>query len=164
MKPERYEQFLKCQAKLYRFAYSLVKNVSDAEDIFQDTLIKVWELRTDWDNWSNFEAYIMRMLKNTFLNFKKKNHNRLYVALDDLVETPQLNDTEKGIVITDLRYKFNVLIDKLPEVQKNILYLREIEELEYKEIGEILDLTEAQVKVYMFRGRQYLKNTVHGAR
>jgi RNA polymerase sigma-70 factor (ECF subfamily) len=164
MKSKRYEQFLQCQAKLYRFAYSLVKNVGDAEDIFQDTLIKIWELRREWDNWTNFEAYTMRMLRNTFLNFKKKKYNRLHVELDDVVESPQLNDIEKGIVIADLHYKFNVLIGKLPEVQKDILYLREIEELEYKEIGEILDLTEAQVKVYLFRGRQHLKNKVHGTR
>lgn len=162
MKPKRYEQFLQGQAKLYRFAYSLVKNVGDAEDIFQDTLIKIWELRKDWDNWANFEAYTMRMLRNTFLNFKKKKNDRLHVELDELIERPQLNDIERGLIIADLHYKFNRLIDKLPEVQKNILYLREIEELEYKEIGEILDLTEAQVKVYLFRGRQHIKNKVHG--
>ena len=164
MKPERYEQFLKCQAKLYRFAYSLAKNVGDAEDIFQDTLIKIWELRKEWVTWTNFEAYAMRMLRNTFLNFKKKMHNRLYVELDNVAETPELNDIEKEIVIADLQYKFHALISRLPEVQKNILYLREIEELEYKEIAEILDLTESQVKVYLFRGRQYLKNKVHGTR
>lgn len=162
MKPERYDQFLKSQAKLYRFAYSLVKNVSDAEDIFQDTLIKIWELRSDWNTWLNFEAFQMRMLRNTFLNFQKK--NKLHVVLDDINEEPQLNETENGIIVADLMYKFNTLISKLPELQRNILYLREIEEMEYKEISEILDITESQVKVYLFRGRQYLKNKAHGQR
>jgi len=49
MKPKQYEQFLQCQPKLYRFAYSLVKHVGDAEDIFQDTLVKIWELKEEWD-------------------------------------------------------------------------------------------------------------------
>jgi RNA polymerase sigma-70 factor (ECF subfamily) len=164
MIPEQYDQFLNSQQKLYRFAYSLARNVSDAEDIFQETLIRVWQLRDDWPNWLNFEAYAMRMVRNTFLNFKKKSSRHLHVALDELEEEPQINDTEKAILVADLKYKFDTLISKLPDIQRNIMYLREIEELEYKEIAEVLEITEAQVKVYLFRGRQFIKSKVYGKR
>jgi RNA polymerase sigma-70 factor (ECF subfamily) len=164
MDPEQYNQFLSSQRKLYRFALSLTKDVNDADDIYQESLMKLWQLKEEWENWQNFEAYAMRMVRNTFLNYSKKNSNRVYVALEQITEQPEPNDTDKEMVLTDLRMRFNALISKLPEVQRNILYLREIEEMEYKEIGEVLDITEAQVKVYLFRGRQYLKSKVHGKR
>lgn len=164
MDSEQYNQFLSSQRKLYRFALSLTKDVNDADDIYQESLMKLWQLKEEWANWQNFEAYAMRMVRNTFLNYYRKNNNRVYVALEQITEQPEPNDTDKEMVLTDLRMRFNALISKLPEVQRNILYLREIEEMEYKEIGEVLDITEAQVKVYLFRGRQYLKSKVHGKR
>ena len=164
MDSEHYNQFLSSQRKLYRFALSLTKDVNDADDIYQESLMKLWQLKEEWVNWQNFEAYAMRMVRNTFLNYFKKNSNRPHLALEQITEQPEPNDTDKEMVLTDLRMRFNALISKLPEVQRNILYLREIEEMEYKEIGEVLDITEAQVKVYLFRGRQYLKSKVHGKR
>ncbi len=162
MDSEQYNQFLSSQRKLYRFALSLTKDVNDADDIYQESLMKLWQLKEEWANWQNFEAYAMRMVRNTFLNYYKKNSSRVHVALEHITEQPEPNYTDKQMVLTDLRMRFNAMISKLPEVQRNILYLREIEEMEYKEIGEVLDITEAQVKVYLFRGRQYLKSKVHG--
>ncbi len=164
MNPDQYKQFLDCQRKLYRFALSIIKNVRDAEDVYQETIVKIWQLKAEWGSWKNFEAYTMSMVHNACLNFIKKNTSRVYVALDDVTEVPEQNETDKNAVLTDLRMRFNSLISKLPEIQRNILYLREIEEMEYKEICEILGITEAKVKVYLFRGRQYLKNKVNGKR
>ncbi len=164
MDSEQYNQFLSSQRKLYRFALSLTKDVNDADDIYQESLMKLWQLKEEWANWQNFEAYAMRMVRNTFLNYYRKNNNRVHVALEHITEQPEPNDTDKEMVLTDLRMRFNAMISKLPEVQRNILYLREIEEMEYKEIAEVLEITEAQVKVYLFRGRQYLKSKVHGKR
>ena len=153
-----YDKFLSNQSKLYRFAYSLTKNVSDAEDIHQETLIKIWEMREHWDEWRNFEAYSMRMTRTVYLNFYKAKNRHPYLDLSEVIENPVQNDIEKNITINDLKYTFNTMIMNLPKLQQNILYLREIEELEYKEIAHILDITESQVKVYLFRGRQYIKN------
>lgn len=161
MKPELDQTFLQCRPKLYRFALSLVKNEADAQDIFQETLLKIWQQKANWNNWENFEAYAMRMVRNVFLNYRKKN-SQMFVDLAELPETATLNDMERQMNLSDLKMRFLALIDKLPEVQRNILYLREIEEFEYKEIGEVLELSESQVKVYLFRGRQYIKSKVHG--
>ncbi len=157
-------QLLKNQDKLFRFSLSLARNQNDAEDIYQETLIKIWELKDEWETWQNFEAYTMRMIRNTFLNFKKKSNSRAFVDIDDIVEIPQQNDIDQKNTLIDLKMKFDMLVRRLPEIQRNILHLREIEELEYKEIGEILDISESQVKVYLFRGRQYIKNKLNGTR
>ncbi|HWV65375.1 RNA polymerase sigma factor [Chitinophaga sp.] len=157
MNQSLYEKFLSSQSKLYRFAYSLAKNVSDAKDIHQDTLIKIWEMREQWEKWENMEAYGMRITRNTYLNFQKARQRRLHLELDELTEKPQPNEIEKHIVIDGLKHQFLSMIQPLPQLQQNILYLREVEELEYKEIAEILEISESQVKVYLFRGRQFIK-------
>lgn len=158
MNEELYKKFLDSQAKLYRFAFSLVKNISDAEDIHQETIIKIWQLRDDWVNWLSFEAFSMKMIKNACLNFNKKKRNHLQVVIEDVIEKPLQNETEHNIGKDYFQYKFNLIIEKLPEVQRNILHLREIEELEYQEIAKILEISESQVKVYLFRARQFLRN------
>ena len=163
MKPALDQTFLQCRAKLYRFALSLAKNEADAQDIFQETLLKIWQQKANWINWENFEAYAMRMVRNVFINYRKKN-NKIYVDLAELPETATPNDMERQMNLTDLRMRFLALIDKLPAIQRSVLYLREIEEFEYKEIGEALELSESQVKVYLFRGRQYIKSKTYGKR
>jgi RNA polymerase sigma factor (sigma-70 family) len=71
MNSKLYNLFISSQRKLYRFALSLTKDVTDAEDILQDTLLKLWKLRDDWESWENFEAYAMRMIRNEYLNYVK---------------------------------------------------------------------------------------------
>jgi RNA polymerase sigma-70 factor (ECF subfamily) len=164
MNPQQYNQFLSTQPKLYRFALSLTKDVNDAADIYQETLLKIWELRDEWQRWQSFEAYAMRMIRNEFRNQAAKNNRYLHVELDDIAERPASDITDDNMTIADLKTQFYNLIGKLPEVQRNILHLREIEEMEYKEIGEVLDLTETQVKVYLHRGRQYIKSKINGKR
>lgn len=159
-----YKQFLSCRPKLYRFALSLTKDVNDAEDLFQETLLKLWELRSEWAEWKNFEAYAMRMQRNAFLNNVKKSNKQPHLQLDEISNHPFENATDINMRLADLRLQFYSLTSQLPAIQRDILYLREIEEMEYKEIGEVLNLTEAQVKVYLYRGRQYIKNKMNGTR
>jgi RNA polymerase sigma-70 factor (ECF subfamily) len=164
MNPELYTLFVSIQRKLYRFALSLTKDVNDAEDILQDTLLKLWRLREEWDNWQNFEAYAMGMIRNEYLNYVKKKKSRTYSALEGIPEFAEPSQTETDMTTDDLMMRFNSLTSKLPKIQRNILHLREIEELEYKEIAKVMEISEAQVKVYLFRARQYLKEKVHGKR
>ena len=159
-----HKQFLSCRPKLYRFALSLTKDVDEAKDLLQETMLKLWELRNKWGEWQNFEAYAMRMMRNSFLNKVKKNRTKTYLQLDEIAEQPFEDVIENNLSLAHLKMQFYVLISKLPAVQRDILHLREIEEMEYKEIGEILNITEAQVKVYLYRGRQYIKNKANGKR
>jgi RNA polymerase sigma-70 factor (ECF subfamily) len=164
MNSSHHNQILDCRPKLYRFALSLTKNVDDAEDIYQETVLKLWELKDSWAGWQSFEAYAMRMVRNIYLNKVKKDKTRAYISLDDITEQTGENETESNIVIAELRLRFYSLISKLPQLQRDILHLREIEEMEYKEIAAVLEISEAQVKVYLYRARQYLKKKTNGKR
>jgi RNA polymerase sigma-70 factor (ECF subfamily) len=163
MNPKLYNLFISSQRKLYRFALSLTKDVNDAEDILQDTLLKLWKLREEWENWQNFEAYAMRMIRNEYLTCIK-HQSRTHTSLEAIPDRAEPSQPDQDMNTDHLMIHFNALISKLPEMQRNILHLREIEELEYKEIAKVMDISEAQVKVYLYRARQYVKEKVHGKR
>lgn len=154
---DKNSKLLKCQSKLFRFALSLTNDVNDAKDILQETMLKLLEKRNEWNRFENFEAYAMRSVRNTYLNDRKRLRNAMVIPMDTSLEFEGENEIEKKLNISDLRNDFNRIIAKLPEIQKQVLYLREIEEMEYKVISDVLNISEVQVKVYIYRGRQFIK-------
>lgn len=154
---DKNSNLLRCQNKLFRFALSLTNDVNDAKDIVQETILKLLEQRNEWNRIKNFEAYAMRTVRNTYLNDRRKLRSVRVIPMDVSLEFEDENDIEKKMNLSDLRNNFNRIIAKLPEIQRQVLYLREIEEMEYKTISEALNITEIQVKVYIFRGRQFIK-------
>jgi RNA polymerase sigma-70 factor (ECF subfamily) len=157
MEQRLYQEFMDCQDKLYRYALFLSREVADAEDILQETLIKLWELKAKWGKWQSLEGYAMRMIKNAYINFNIKRRRNTLVELDEIPERSSRTEMDRKIEVSHLMFHFKSLIDTLPSIQRDILYLREIEEYEYKEIAAILNITESQVKVYLHRGRQSLR-------
>lgn len=160
MKADENIFFIKTQQKLYRYALSLTRDSTLAKDIFQDTALKIWELKEEWSTWKNFEAYSMRMIRNAFLNQANKEKRYRVVGIEEYVERYRKNEIEIEHDLSSIKHRFNTLLMGLPEVQREVLYLREIEEYEYKEIAEILNLNETQVKVYIHRGRNYIKSKI----
>lgn len=143
---------------LFRLALRITLSREEAEDIVQDTLIKVWNKRFEWDNIDSIEAYSLRICRNISLDKlkMKENNNRSLDAepTEMLLTTP--NPQEKTIENDKVRV-VRQIINSLPEKQKGCLQLRDFEGKQYKEIAEILDITEEQVKVNIFRARQTVK-------
>lgn len=162
MTEEQYQDFINCQAKVYRYARSLTKDTNCAEDIYQDILLKLWELKDHWHKWDSFEAYAMGMVRNAYLNKVKKDGRYYLLPVEEAEDIIADNTTENKINLEDLSARFQAVIGRLPAIQREILHLREIEEMGYKEIAAVLELNEAQVKVYLFRARQFLKNRYYG--
>lgn len=143
---------------LYRLALRITLNAAEAEDIVQDTLIKVWNRRDDWAEIESIEAYSITVCRNLALDRTAKADNRTS-SLDEtgmeradsasnpLERTSQLDRIE--IVKT--------LVDNLPEKQRSCIQLRDFEGKAYKEIAQALGITEEQVKVNIFRARQAIK-------
>ena len=128
---------------LYRLALRITLNRAEAEDIVQDTLIKVWNRRDDWAQMDNIEAYSMTVCRNLAHNGTE----RPDTASSPLERTAQLDRIE--IVRS--------LIDSLPEKQRSCIQLRDFEGRTYKEIARVLGISEEQVKVNIFRARQTIK-------
>jgi RNA polymerase sigma factor (sigma-70 family) len=161
MKADENLFLMKTQQKLYRYALSLTKDATVAKDLFQETALKIWEQKDKWSTWDNFEAYSMRMIRNAFINHINKKDRHHVVGLEEYIEHHTRNEIEREHDLYAAKYQFDTLLSGLPEIQKAVLYLREIEEYEYKEIGVVLNLSESQVKVYIHRGRNYIRSKLN---
>lgn len=144
--------------KLYRLALRITLNPQEAEDIVQDTLVKVWNKRERWNEIDSIEAFSLTICRNLAIDSTRRNGNR-FDSLDDMVTVPkeQTANPYESMLHKDGMALVKKLMDNLPEKQKSCLQLRDIEGLSYKEIAEVLAITEDQVKVNIFRARQAIK-------
>lgn len=138
---------------LYRF---LLKNIRDEEvarDLVQDSFLKLWEKRSAVEA-AKSKSYLFTTAYHTMIDFiRKSSKNTSY----EMVEYKE-ESYEKGY--SDLKEILNEAVEKLPVDQKAVVLLRDYEGYSYKEIAEITDLTESQVKVYIYRARLFLKKYI----
>ena len=145
--------------KLFRLALRITLNREEAEDVVQDTMIKVWNACERWQELDSIEAYSLTIARNLSIDRIKKMDNQndsleeqTTERLDETSSTP----SERMIQKDKLDIVRNI-INELPEKQRSCLQLRDIEGKSYKEIADILSITEDQVKVNIFRARQTVK-------
>lgn len=144
---------------IFRTALRIIPNREEAQDIVQDTLLKLWQNRAELDRVSNLESFALIMARNLAIDRKKKMEHRnisFDEALHDRTDEWQL--TAQQQMEHQERYgAIRQAIDSLPEKQRTVLHLRDVEGKPYKEIAAIMSLTESDVKVTLFRARNQLK-------
>ncbi|MBQ6227367.1 MAG: RNA polymerase sigma factor [Prevotella sp.] len=143
---------------LYRLALRITLKHEEAEDIVQDTLIKVWNKRDEWENIVSMEAYCLTICRNLALDKMKLRANQNESIENIHLDTPD----QGGNPYERMQQKDRIdlvrrMVNALPEKQRSCIQLRDFEGKPYKEIAEILGITEEQVKVNIFRGRQAIK-------
>ena len=144
--------------RLFRIALRITMNRVEAEDVVQDTLLKMWEHREEWEQINNLEAFAIATCRNRALDVMKR-AGRNTEKLDEMAhfssQTPQeqLEANEQISLV-------NRLMDDLPEVQRTIMLLRDIEGKTYQEIAQTLDISETLVKVYLHRARTKIKERI----
>lgn len=146
---------------LYRLALRITLNVAEAEDVVQDTLVKVWNRRDSWDELESIEAFSLAVCRNVALDRLRKAGSR-NSSLDEYgVEAPDNSSSplEKALLKDRVRVVRNV-VDSLPEKQRSCMQLRDFEGKSYKDIAAVLDISEEQVKVNIFRARQAVKKRI----
>lgn len=146
--------------ELYRLALRITLNPAEAEDIVQETMIKVWNRRDQWDDIDSIEAFCLTICRNLSLDKMKKMANQSQSLSEGEHDTPDRNyssNPEEQAVQQDRVALVRRLIDELPEKQRSVMQLRDFEGKSYKEIAEIMAISEEQVKVNIFRARQAIK-------
>ena len=146
--------------RLFRLALRITMNRAEAEDVVQDTLLKVWELRSEWGQINNLEAFAIATCRNRALDVLKR-AGRNAKSLDE-VDNTQLStlNSQRSLEAREQLSLVRRLMDGLPELQRSIMLLRDIEGKNYQEIAEALDISETQVKVYLHRARTKIKEQV----
>ena len=154
------DDVLPLKDKIFRLALRITLSRAEAEDIVQDVLIKVWNRRDDLAEVDSIEAYSLTVCRNLSLDRlqRKENDN---VNLDDAPPT-EADDAPPDLQMIRNERIDNIkrLIERLPIPQRAAMQLRDMEGKTYKEISAITGQTEEQVKVNIFRARQYIRKQI----
>jgi len=144
--------------KCYRFAASILRNGPESEDVAQEVLLKMWDRRDQLAEINNLEAWAIRATRNLSLDkmrhsaWKTGDVDALYAhASSSIASDTQVEQKEAVSAVFDC-------MKQLPDLQRSVLHLREVEEQSYDEIAQALDLSAAQVKVYLHRARKKVRS------
>lgn len=136
---------------IFRFALKHLRNEMSAKDIVQDTFTKVW-IKHDDISFEKVKSYLFTTAYHLIIDWvKKEKRNGDFESISS-DENSVLQDH------FDLKEIINKALLRLPEIQKTVVLLRDYEGYNYSEIAEITDLSESQVKVYIFRARKTLQS------
>jgi len=160
-----------CERSIYFLLYSLLKNEADAEDVAQETVIKVYQNLDKFRGDSQFRTWVLSIARNEGLGRLRKISNRREDSLDAETDeqtgdyTPAILTSWREIPAEVLEQKElgNLLrkaIEGLPEIYRNVVLLRDIEEMDIRESAAVLGISEASVKVRLHRARELLQRNL----
>ncbi|MEA3494787.1 MAG: RNA polymerase sigma factor [Bacteroidota bacterium] len=135
---------------IFRF---ILKNICDedkAKDVVQDTYEKLWK-KIENVNYEKVKSYLFTTAYHTMIDMIRKDKRKVNL------EQANVEDMLTTDTYSDLKEILDKAVDKLPEIQKSVILLRDYEGYSYNEIAEITALNESQVKVYIYRARVFLK-------
>lgn len=151
---QEYKQAVKEYTRnIFRFLFKSLKDEEAVNDIVQDCYMKLWQNREKIDP-RKVKSWLFAVAHNGMINYLKSISRK--VQLDENTPIPQEFQGHEF----DTKALLERVLNTLSPLQKSILLLRDLEGYEYKEIGEILGLNESQVKVYLFRARQKVKDSI----
>ena len=129
--------------RLYQFSFSFVKSKSVAEEVVSDVFLKVWINRSELVNIQNIKAYLFKSTYNTSLNYLDEMKRKNAVSLDDLEVDlgVDLICPETELINKELKSIIEQSIEDLPPRCKMIYKLAKVEQMKYKDIGELLDIS-----------------------
>lgn len=138
---------------VYRFILKNIRRADKAQDIVQDSFEKMWRNKKSID-YKKAKSYLFTTAYHTMIDGIRK--NKRIVSSDE----NEYAEPSHSRQFTDTNEVLNQALAKLPEIQRSVIMLRDYEGYPYKEIAEITDLSESQVKVYIYRARVALKNYI----
>jgi RNA polymerase sigma-70 factor, ECF subfamily len=142
--------------KVFRLAKRLLVSQEEAEDATQEILLKLWNKKEQIRDYKNVEAFSMTMTKNFCLDKLKSKHAQNLKIVHNNYQDNNVS-LQKQIELNDSLSWVSKLMEELPEQQKIIIQLRDIEQYDFNEISEMLDMNETAIRVALSRARKTLR-------
>ena len=150
--------FLPCSNKMYLVAWRLTHNRQEAEDLVQETMLKLWTQRDKLNELKNCEAFSVRTLYNIFIDQSRKKHlamadsppEGMPLKANEGDASEIMQHKETGIMVTRL-------IAKLPKQQRDIITLKDIDDFSYEEIAQQTGLSMINIRVHLSRARKQIR-------
>ncbi|MEZ0485220.1 RNA polymerase sigma factor [Fibrella aquatica] len=152
------QRILPVQNRLFRLATMFLRNREDAEDALQDVMLRLWSNRQQLDTYQSVEALAVQITKNLCLDRLKSHARQKPVDDADLGNVPADHlSPYRQTELTDSASQMRRLIDELPEAQKLVLHLRDVEEYSFEEIEQVTGLSINTIRVTLSRARQRVR-------
>ena len=139
---------------LYRYFLKTLRDDQSSKDLLQDVFLKLWSNKDKID-WGKRKTWLFSVAHNSMINFLRSEYKKRELGNGEMEKASSCchsNMEDKEVIEKSL--------SSLAPIQKSIVLLRDLEGYNYHEIGEILQLSESQVKVYLFRARQKIKESI----
>lgn len=144
--------------KLLRFATQLLRDEDQARDIIQDVFLKLWQKKDQLEKVDNVEAFAMRMTRNRCLDlFKAK---KPVLVEDEFLKQKATNsrNLQTEIELSESAQVVRRLIRELPDIQRTVMHLRDIEQYDYEEIASMTELSVNAIRVNLSRARKKVRD------
>ncbi|MCY1634636.1 RNA polymerase sigma factor [Marinifilum sp. D737] len=138
---------------MFRFILKNIKDEDKARDIVQDSFEKLWR-NIENVNYQKVKSYLFTTAYHTMIDLIRKEKRK-----EDF-ENVDVKEYSHSEQYSDLKEVLNIALEKLSDIQRSVILLRDYEGYSYAEIAEITDLSESQVKVYIYRARKNLKSFI----
>ena len=149
---------------IFRVAYRITNNPEAAEDLCQESFFRLYERNMVFPNIEEAKYWLIRVVKNAALNYaKRKERERKAYQRAFKEDTRQVETGEGLLVKKETSKEVQQALEKLPENLRIVLVLKEYAEMNYKEIGRVLGISEGNVKVRVFRARERLAAILEGS-
>ncbi len=157
MKPTTFIKLLDpVKDKMYRLALRLLTSREAAEDATQEVMLKLWSRNDKLKSYANLEAFAMTVTKNHCLDqLKLKQNNNLKIVHSNYESRE--NNQHQQLEISDELDQVAIILNSMPEQQKLIFQLRDVEQYEYEEISEITNMNETAIRVALSRARKKIR-------
>jgi RNA polymerase sigma-70 factor (ECF subfamily) len=148
---------------LYRVAYRIAGSGEAAEDLCHDAFFRLHEKNMVFPSLDEATYWLIRVVKNASLNYAKRKQRERRAYQRAFKEDARQAETGEGLLVRgETRGEVTEALNKLPDNLRIVLVLKEYAELNYKEIGRMLGISEGNVKVRVFRARERLATMLQG--
>ncbi len=152
-------EVLPIKNKLYRFALRMLSDHEEAQDTVQEVFLRLWAKREKLNEYRSVEAFAMIITKNLCLDILKSSRSK-NIELKDQLETEGSITPYEVTEKKDMKNKVINIINTLPEQQKMIIHMRDIEGLGYDEIAEVMEMSLNNVRVNLSRARKRVRDNL----
>ncbi|MDA0194282.1 MAG: RNA polymerase sigma factor [Bacteroidetes bacterium] len=144
--------------KMYRYALSILKEPETAHDVVQECLMKIWDKRNMLDTIDNMEAWVIRITRNQCYDWVRT--NRFSVLTVEEMEKSDPIDADQMTLVNNQQDWLDQVLESLPQKQKEVFHLREVEDLSYQDIADVLSVSLDEVKVTLHRARNKVRSSM----
>ena len=157
MTPEEYKiKLLPLKNKLFRLARYLTGQQEEAEDVVQEVYLKVWDMRHQLEKYKSVEGLLVTMTRNRCLDKLRQKKNKTLPLKPEIIHRSS-DDLQRQTEVSDLVQQVKKMMMDLPEQQRTIMHLRDVEGYDFEEIMEVTGFDGNYIRVNLSRARKKIR-------